>query len=64
MKNKALFVAGVIFLIVAIAHLLRYYFKTEMIIGSYVFPMDMSLVGFVVAGLLAIWMFMARRSRN
>lgn len=64
MKNKALFISGIIFAIVAIAHLLRFLFKMEVVIGGYIVPMELSLVAFVVAGLLSIWMFIARSSRN
>ncbi len=63
-KNKALLVAGLIFALVAILHLVRYYFSLEIVVGGTNIPLSLSLVGFVVAGLLALWMFFARASKR
>jgi hypothetical protein len=63
-KDRALFVAGLIFALIAIIHLLRFLFKTEIMVGGHVISMELSLVGFVIAGLLSIWMFMAKGSRG
>ena len=63
-KNSALVVAGVIFTLVALAHLARYFHKTEIIVSGHVLSLEVSLVAFVVSGLLAIWMFMAKASKN
>ena len=57
MKDTALKVAGIIFFVVAIIHLLRVILKTEVIIAGYVLPIWASVWGFVVPLLLAIWMF-------
>lgn len=57
MKDIALQVAGVIFFLVAIVHLLRVMLKVEVIIGGYVFPMWFSILGFIVALALSLWMF-------
>lgn len=60
-KDKALLVAGLIFAIVAIAHLVRYFYKAEVIISGIIIPMEVSLVAFVVATVLSLWMFKARK---
>ena len=46
-------VAGLIFLLVAIAHLLRLLFKWEVILNGWAAPMWLSAVAFVVAAYLA-----------
>lgn len=60
-KNFALTVAGIVFTIVAIVHLLRLLFSWEILIGGYVIPMWFSILGLIIAAILAIWMFIARR---
>ena len=57
MKDTALKVAGIIFFVVAIIHLLRAILKVEVIIGGYVLPIWASIWGFIVPLLLAVWMF-------
>lgn len=57
MKDTALKVAGVIFFVVAIIHLLRVILKTEVIIAGYVLPIWVSIGGFIAPLLLALWMF-------
>jgi hypothetical protein len=58
MKNAlALKAAGVIFLFVAIMHLLRVIFKVDVTVGSFVVPAWLSIFGFAVATLLSLWMF-------
>lgn len=61
-KNSPLTVAGIIFTIVAIVHLLRLLFNWGMIINGYVIPMWFSVLGLIIATLLAIWMFVARKT--
>lgn len=68
-KNLPLLVAGFLFSIVAILHLLRYLFKIQINAGGYNVPMELSIYGFVVTLLLAFWMFWAShnpsfRNRN
>lgn len=60
-KNLALLVSGVVFAIVAIAHLLRIYWGTEIMVSGNVLPMSVSYVGFVVALGLSLWMFVVRK---
>ena len=57
MKDTALKVAGIIFFVVAIMHLLRVALQVEVTIAGYVLPMWVSILGFVVPLLLAVWMF-------
>ena len=57
MKNTALKVAGVIFLVVSVIHLLRVILKTEVIIAGYVLPVWISILGFIFPLLLSLWMF-------
>jgi hypothetical protein len=45
MKNMALSVSGIIFLIVVVAHYLRYHFNIAIVIGgNHVIPIDASLI--------------------
>ncbi|KTD18556.1 Uncharacterised protein [Legionella lansingensis] len=60
-KNIPLMVAGFVFALVAIAHLLRIIFKWEIVASGYVLPMNVSYIGFVVTVLLSLWMFLASR---
>ena len=65
MKNMALSVSGIIFLIVAVAHYLRYHFDIAIIIGgNHVIPLDASLYGAIISLILAIWMFLAAVMRH
>jgi len=57
MKNTALKVSGVIFLLVSIMHLLRVILKSEVIIAGVILPIWSSIVGFIFALLLSLWMF-------
>lgn len=57
MCKAALLVAGCIFSVVSIVHLVRLLKPFPIVIGSFSVPESFSLVGFVVAGALALWMF-------
>lgn len=61
MKSIALWVAGVIFLIVCFVHILRYIKMWAITIGAFSIPLDWSIYGAVITGLLAIWMFMVAK---
>lgn len=63
-KNTALNVAGLVFLIVATVHLLRLYYKFDIIINGYLVPLKFNMIGFVIALVLALWMFAASRSNK
>lgn len=56
--TPALIVAGIIFGIVSLMHLLRLIFKSEVIIAGKTIPMWVSVIGFILPLLLSIWMFM------
>ena len=58
-------VAGVIFAVVALLHLLRLYMDWPVVIGDWSAPMWVSWIALVVAGILAIWglAFAARVAR-
>jgi hypothetical protein len=60
MKDMALLVAGIIFALVALLHLLRVIFKVEIKIGAKVLPMNLSIIGFLVAATVAYWMLSTR----
>jgi hypothetical protein len=58
--NKApLVVAGIVFALVAILHLLRIIYQVEIIAAGTPISMTVSYVGFVIAALLSLWMFMS-----
>ena len=57
--HSALIVAGIIFGIVSLMHLLRLIYKSEIVIAGKIIPMWVSIAGCVVPLILSIWMFMA-----
>jgi hypothetical protein len=59
MKGKvlALRAAGVVFLLVAMMHFFRLLWKIQISVAGVRVPLYLSLIGFVLALLLAIWMF-------
>lgn len=61
-KNIPLIVSGFIFAIVALLHLIRYFLNIELIAQGYPIPMVASLIGFIIATLLSIWMFLAAKN--
>lgn len=56
MKDIAVTIAGVVFLAVAVMHLVRLIFKVKVTVGNFVVPLWYSAVGFAVTLLLALWM--------
>lgn len=54
-----LITAGIIFLLVAIGHLLRIIYHTQIMAGHLVIPMNISYVGLFLAFILSMWMFKA-----
>lgn len=52
-----LIVTGIVFVIVALMHLLRLIYKSEVVIAGKVIPMWVSKVGFIIPLVLAIWVF-------
>ncbi len=57
MKNIALKIAGAIFLLAALLHLLRVIFSIEVIVAGFAAPIWLSMFGFIFALALALWMF-------
>lgn len=52
--KPATLLAVVLFSLVAVAHLLRVIFQVEVVVDGAAMPMWISVVGFVVPGLLAL----------
>lgn len=63
-KDLPLKVAGYIFGIIAIAHLLRLVYNLEITFAGYIVPMSISYIALIVTLLLSIWMFKARHTNN
>jgi len=57
MKDLALLIAGVIFIIVSLLHLVRMIFKLEVKMGGFTMPQWVSIFGFVAPMLFALWIF-------
>ena len=58
-------VAGSIFTLVALAHLLRIYMGWPIVIGNWAVPMWLSWIGFIVAGSLSyLGLHLARSSAD
>jgi putative flippase GtrA len=60
-KNNALVIAGIVFTIVSLVHLLRLYFHWEITFAGYIVPMWASIIGFIIPGMLSLWMFRASK---
>ena len=58
-KNLPLVIGGIVFCLVALIHALRLYYQWEIQVDGYLIPMSASIIGLVVAGILALWMFIA-----
>jgi hypothetical protein len=63
-KNLPLVIAGIIFSLVALGHLLRLIYSWPALVGGYALPMNVSIWGLIVAALLALWMFIAASRRH
>ena len=50
-------ISGILFTLVAVAHLLRIVYGWPVLIGDYGAPMWMSWVGLIIPGGLAVWAF-------
>ncbi len=61
MHKPALYTAGAVFAIVALAHSIRFFMATEIVVDGAVVPVFVSLPAAVVSGLLAAWMVVAAR---
>lgn len=54
-------IAGVIFAVIAIGHLLRLLFSLEAVIGSFMVPKYLSVLALFIFGILSILSFKASR---
>lgn len=57
-------VSGVIFTLVALTHIWRYFLDLPLQVGAWHVPRSLSLIGALVAGLLAVWAFAGTRPRK
>lgn len=62
-RKLPLVVAGIIFSLIALVHLIRLIYEWEITIGGAIVPMTVSCAGLAVSALLAIWMFVAARGK-
>jgi len=56
-SRTGLRIASLIFAIVAIAHAVRLFRQSQVIIGSHFIPMGLSWVALIVSAVLCIWMW-------
>jgi hypothetical protein len=56
-KNSYLLISGVIFGLVALAHLARLVYHWPVQVGDWTIPVGPSWGGLVVAGILSLWAF-------
>lgn len=61
-KDIALILAGIVFGLVAIFHIVRLTYKLEVVIGGKVIPIQASIYGLILSFILSIWMFLASTS--
>lgn len=59
--KPASFVVAILLDIIAVVHLLRLVFRTEVIIGGWVLPMWVSVAGCVAAAVLSVLVFREAR---
>ena len=64
MKDTALRFAGIVFLMMAIVHLLRVFLGFGVIIAGYVLPLWSSIVAVIFLLSLSIWMFKSINAPN
>ena len=60
-QRPALYTAAVIFAVIALLHLIRYFLDTEIVVGGVVVPVLASLPAGIVLVILAGWMILAAR---
>ena len=65
MPKPALYTAALIFAVIALLHLIRYFLDTEIVVGGAVVPVFASLPAGIILALLALWMVRTvRRSQS
>jgi len=60
MRSRADIIAGILFGVIAIIHLARLLCPFDVVIANYHVPMWVSIIGFLVPGLLSAWLFRSR----
>ena len=61
MDKIALKVSGIIFLLIGIAHLFRFFLKVAVVVNGHVVPLWLSALGAVVMLGLAFWVFQSSK---
>ena len=61
MKQTALYTAAIIFALFSLAHWICFFSGAEVIIGSTVISLELSIVTGLISAALAVWMVMAAR---
>jgi hypothetical protein len=61
MQQTALYTAAAIFAFVSLAHWVRLFLGTQVVIGDTVISLGLSIVAGLVSAALAMWMVMAAR---
>ncbi len=59
-----LIVSGVVFAILAVAHILRLVYHWSIVVNGVIIPESASVVAIIITGVLAIWMFSASTCKN
>jgi hypothetical protein len=62
--KKYCVVSGILFSLVALAHLLRIAFGMAVQVDAYAIPMALSWIGLIVPGALAIWAIRIGLAKN
>lgn len=63
-KNGALLIAGIVFGLVALMHLIRLILEVDIIVGHTPIQMWVSVVAFIISFILCILMFKAMRKQG
>jgi len=64
MQQVMLYIAGMVFVLVAIAHIMRLLLEVEIVMSGWVLPLWVSVAGAVVPVILAWLCFRAARRQN
>lgn len=62
-KNSPLTVGGIVFLLVAVMHIVRIATNTHILVGTREIPVGASIAGSLIAGLLGIWLLAATKEK-
>ena len=63
MKDLALRICAIIFLLASVIHLCRLILKIEITVGSHAMPVWLSIFGFIAPLCLALWIFSLLKKR-